>query len=52
MIKDNLQKDEDIGKLNQIVENFKKMFEDLNIQVKYNYFHFNNNLFAQRNNQY
>lgn len=33
MANDNKEKDEDIKKLHQIVENFKQMFEELNVQV-------------------
>ena len=36
-MKDNNQKDEDITKLHQIVDNFKQMFEELNVQVYIDY---------------
>ncbi len=34
-MKDNNQKDNDIKKLYEIVDNFKQMFEELNVQVLY-----------------
>jgi len=33
VVNDNNNKDDDIKKLHEIVENFKQMFEELNVQV-------------------